>query len=159
MKLKSRNHIGCAELVSDIVDKADGVFLWVVLVVRDRLEGLRNEDGVGDLQRRLKQIPSDLEQYFAHTMGTLHKFYFEQADQLFQTALKAKEHIPSLMTYSFAHGEELDWATLASVEVISEPEFRFLTDTHLLNEASIAAAKDFLKFIRYPATVSFSVVG
>lgn len=139
--------------------KADGVFLWIVLVVRDRLEGLRNEDGVGGLQRRLKQIPSDLEQYFAYTMGTLDKFYFEQSDQLFQTALKAKELITSLMTYSFAHGEELDWATWASVEVISEPEFRFLTDTHLLNDASIAAAKGFLKFIRYPATVSFSVVG
>lgn len=84
MKLKSRNHVGCAELVSDIFDKADRVFLWVVLVVRDRLEGLWNEDGVGDLQRRLKQIPSDLEQYFAHTMGTLDKFYVEQADQLFR---------------------------------------------------------------------------
>jgi len=39
------------DLVVEIVDLAQGVFLWVFLVVRDLLKGLTNEDRLRVLQK------------------------------------------------------------------------------------------------------------
>lgn len=63
--------------MADIVDKAHGVFLWVRLVILDLLQGLRNEEGIGDLRRKLKALPAVPEEYFSHMMSTLDKFYLK----------------------------------------------------------------------------------
>ena len=44
VKLRESEPKSCAELAANIVDKAQGVFLWVRLVVMDLLQGLQNED-------------------------------------------------------------------------------------------------------------------
>lgn len=54
----------CPDLVNEIVANAEGVFLWVFLVLRSLLEGLTNADRIIDLQRRLEEIPRDLDRYF-----------------------------------------------------------------------------------------------
>ena len=97
VKLKESEPKSCAELAANIVDRAQGVFLWVRLVVMDLLQGLRNEDRLGDLRRRLEAMPADLEEYFAQMMSTLDKCYLKQAFQLFQVAVAASYEI-SLMT-------------------------------------------------------------
>jgi hypothetical protein len=53
-------------VVMYIASKASGVFLWVKLVMRILLEGLRNRDGVSDLQRRVNDLPETLEQLYWH---------------------------------------------------------------------------------------------
>lgn len=45
-------------LVLDIVDRAQGVFLWVYLVVRSLRQGMGNGDSVATLQLRLKELPA-----------------------------------------------------------------------------------------------------
>lgn len=80
----------------------------------DLLQGLRNEDRIWDLRRRLEAMPADLGEYFAQMMSTLDKFYLEQAFQLFQVAVAASHEI-SLMTYSFLHEEDPDYAINAPV--------------------------------------------
>lgn len=110
-----QNNHECTKLAFDIVDKASGVFLWVYLVVRSLLEGLRNGDGVGDLQRRLNLIPADLEEYLAHIINNLEPFYLEQATQLFEVALKAHKPL-SLLSYSFLHEDDPDFAIEAKVK-------------------------------------------
>ncbi|KAF2805600.1 uncharacterized protein BDZ99DRAFT_524565 [Mytilinidion resinicola] len=49
------------ELIGQIVSKASGVFLWVVIVVKALRNGLYNHDGIEDLQVRLNELPSDLD--------------------------------------------------------------------------------------------------
>jgi hypothetical protein len=51
-------------LVEEIVEKANEVFLWVKLVVQSLLAGLGNRDSITDLQRRLRELPSDLEKLY-----------------------------------------------------------------------------------------------
>ena len=99
-------------LVQEIVDKAHGVFLWVVLVVRSLLTGLRNADRISDLQRRLREFPETLEEYFRHILDSIEPFYREQTAQSFEFALEAVEPL-SLLTYSFLDEENLE-TTLAS---------------------------------------------
>jgi hypothetical protein len=64
LELKKEDPEGAPQLVTEIVDRASGVFLWVKLVVRSLLDGLSNYDRVSDLQERLWILPVDLEDLY-----------------------------------------------------------------------------------------------
>jgi hypothetical protein len=90
-----------AKIVSEITDKAVGVFLWVVLVVTSLLNGLRDGDSIDDLWGRLSVLPSDLEDLFKKILDHLNPEYFVQACELFQLVLFAFEP-PTLLNISLA---------------------------------------------------------
>lgn len=71
-------------LVEEIVNKADGVFIWVSLVVKSLLSGLGKRDGIADLQRRLRLLPSDLEDLYYHMLTRIEPFYQYKASEIFQ---------------------------------------------------------------------------
>ena len=104
-QLGKRENAHCVELVEEVVSKAQGVFLWVFLVVRSLIMGLTNADRITDLRRRLCLLPSDLESYFAHMLATIDNFYEQQTAQTFQIALHASEP-QNIMTYVML--DELD---------------------------------------------------
>jgi hypothetical protein len=56
-QLQSYNAAKAEVLIEDVTQKASGVFLWVRLVVKSLLEGLRDGDTVEDLRSRLLLIP------------------------------------------------------------------------------------------------------
>ncbi|KAL2670026.1 hypothetical protein Neosp_014905 [[Neocosmospora] mangrovei] len=47
-------------IIEEIIEKAQGVFLWVSLVVRNLLLTLIDNPSLGDLNRQLAEIPSDI---------------------------------------------------------------------------------------------------
>ena len=55
---------GYRQLVEYIHKEANGVFLWVYLVVADMLNGVENADRMSDLQGKLKKVPTDLKALF-----------------------------------------------------------------------------------------------
>ena len=77
------------ELIEEIEDRAQGVFLWVTLVVRSLLRGLTHADDVSDLQRRLREFPAELNPFFQHIFDSIDPFYREQTAQLFLVNLEA----------------------------------------------------------------------
>ncbi|KAK5680070.1 hypothetical protein LTS10_008020 [Elasticomyces elasticus] len=79
----------CAGIVQAVVEKADGVFLWVFLVIRELLKSLQNGDTLFDLQRRLERIPPTLEQYFQRMFDTIEDFYEQQTAETFLVCLSA----------------------------------------------------------------------
>lgn len=99
------------DLINEIVEKASGVFLWVVLVVRSLLNGLKNADRISDLQRRLRKFPDTLEKYFSHIHVSIEETYREQTAQAYTYVLTAADISAepiSLMTFSFLDEEDLD---------------------------------------------------
>jgi hypothetical protein len=82
--LEESNPSGAASLVRNIVTKADGVFLWVRIVTKSLLEGLRNRDEIFDLQRRLDVLPPDLDALYSHMIDHIDPLYVVQASQIFQ---------------------------------------------------------------------------
>ena len=109
------------DLVQDIVGKAQGVFLWVRLVVRSLLTGLRNADRVSDLQKRLRDFPETLEKFFSHMIASIEPVYREQTAQAFKYALEAGVPL-SLMTYSFLDEEYLDDVVTAPLNPLTSQE-------------------------------------
>jgi hypothetical protein len=90
----------CQELINEIRDSAQGVFLWVFLIVRFLLRGLSNADRISELQKRLRMLPSDLGKLLRHILDTTDEVYHEHQARLFITA--GHTHAPlSLMTYSY----------------------------------------------------------
>lgn len=71
-------------LFSEICDKSDGVFLWVVLVVESLLNGISSGDRVSDLHERLEELPEDLDALFEKIIGSMTERYKSHASQLFQ---------------------------------------------------------------------------
>jgi hypothetical protein len=82
--LSKDRHEGVKALIKDIVGSAAGVFLWVQLVVRSLLEGLQNYDRLEDLERRLKELPRDLEDLFRHMLRHIPAEYKAESSQIFQ---------------------------------------------------------------------------
>jgi hypothetical protein len=88
------------DVIEAIVDLAHGVFLWVVLVVRDLLRGMSNDDTVTVLQKRLHSLPPTLEEYFQLMLDRIDTVYQEQTAQIIFIMLEA-EQPPTLMSLAF----------------------------------------------------------
>jgi hypothetical protein len=56
-----------------IAHKAEGVFLWVSLVLRVVMDGLLSGDSLSDLLQKLDECPPELEQLFSHLLASIHK--------------------------------------------------------------------------------------
>ncbi|KAE9373908.1 hypothetical protein N431DRAFT_374559 [Stipitochalara longipes BDJ] len=96
-----------ANLVEEVVRKAQGVFLWVFLVVRDLLEGLTYNDTIKTMRLRLDRFPEDLDTFFKHIFDSIPKVYRVQSARTFQVAMSRDEPL-LLMTYSFIDDVEED---------------------------------------------------
>lgn len=88
-----------ADLVEGVTKKAQGVFLWIYLVVRSLSEGLTNGDSILTLKERVKRLPADLEGFFKHILSSVDSIYHGQMVQTFRVAMAAPAPLP-LMLYS-----------------------------------------------------------
>ncbi|KAE8447877.1 hypothetical protein EG329_010106 [Mollisiaceae sp. DMI_Dod_QoI] len=91
-KLIRENPKGAENLVVEIVSKANGVFLWVKLIVVSLLNGMTNHDDISDLQNRLRALPTELERLYSHLLSHIEPpFYLKQASKIFQLVRAARE--------------------------------------------------------------------
>lgn len=61
----------CEALTKEIVDRAEGVFLWAVLVVRIILSEARRYGTGDDLMRKLDQLPRDMDRLYDRIIESL----------------------------------------------------------------------------------------
>ena len=92
------------QLMDNIVVKASGVFLWVDLVVASLLAGMQLGDRIEDFQRRLDELPPELEKLYEKILQSLDPFYLGHAAQHF-TLVEAAETPLTVLQFSFADEE------------------------------------------------------
>ncbi|KAH7410001.1 hypothetical protein DE146DRAFT_333303 [Phaeosphaeria sp. MPI-PUGE-AT-0046c] len=85
-------------IMSGITEKSQGVFLWVHLVVRSLVEGLRNSDPMSLLMKRLSSFPSDLNEFFRDMFLSLDPIYRNKTAKMF---LLTMETMSPLYTKTF----------------------------------------------------------
>jgi hypothetical protein len=61
----------CSKIVEDVVNRAQGVFLWVYLVVRWLIQGITESFSAASLLRRLQEIPPDLDEFFQRIIDNI----------------------------------------------------------------------------------------
>ena len=98
------------EIQATILGRAQGVFLWVHLVVRSLIEGLLNLDPISILRKRLREFPKDLYDFFRLIFESLDPIYRPKTAQMFQATLAATEGASSLTTLTYWYLVELDEA-------------------------------------------------
>ena len=118
------------ELVEELEDRAQGVFLWVTIVVRSLLRGLTHADDVSDLRRRLREFPSELNPFFQHIFDSIDPFYREQTAQLFLVNMKALTPL-SVIALQFIEEERSrpDYIFELEIKPYSNKEIEDIFDT------------------------------
>ena len=127
-RLQSHSPINSQPDVSFVVDsialKAQGVFLWVDLVVKAMIKGLRNHDSLEQLQRRVDSTPSDVEALYARMLGKIEVAHRKEAALLFSMALADTSQ--SLLNLTFALCKESYRVPLKSVQDVLSSSRRIL---------------------------------
>ena len=163
-----QDDVFAAEVISGIVEKAQGVFLWVFLVVRSLREGFEEGDSVHDMRQRLDELPADLEEYFKHILDRISRNYRQNTLKALNLAARILNNagwrwVPGVWgSYSFlsfwllsqgyldktdfAHKYQPHHVTAIQVRDMSEKTTRYLN----------ACCKDFLQFSSYPSDLASS---
>lgn len=108
-------------LANDIITRAEGVFLWVHLVVRSVKRGLQEGDEIMILRERVLELPTDLESFFETILDRVDSVYRHQTAQA--------------LTLAYLYAEGHDAATPHSSYLDFELLLRHhagLQDTHYL---------------------------
>lgn len=134
-QLAAEEPVQAPALINEIVTKADGVFLWVVLVVRSLLVGLNNRDEMDDLERRLAELPSDLSALFENMLTKrIAPFYQAKGAAIFQIVRASRENTEqierfgenapplTLLSLFFSYEKNPDWALNAPIRPLNESE-------------------------------------
>lgn len=90
-------------LVDDVVEKSEGVFLWLSLVLRHLEEGLINGDDMEDLIKITDSLPTELEPMFRNLLDSIPRSNLRLAFAMLSFASFAGkfEHDCRLMQFSF----------------------------------------------------------
>ncbi|KAK5173323.1 uncharacterized protein LTR77_002004 [Saxophila tyrrhenica] len=116
-------------LPKEIRDKAQGVFLWVYLVVRSLLRELGERDNFAMLEKRLRDTPADLKELFVRIPGAVEPVYREWSARALLIATGSGEALP-LVFYWFLQ------------EDAASPELAFKRDTNVLPDSEVPAVED-----------------
>ena len=66
-----------------LLERSQGIFLWIKLAVDSLLEGIANGDGPEDLEGRLDELPVGLDNMYGHMLRQLDRRYLDDAAVLF----------------------------------------------------------------------------
>ncbi|KAI9154954.1 P-loop containing nucleoside triphosphate hydrolase [Paramyrothecium foliicola] len=98
-------------LQTELVSSAQGVFLWVKLVVTSIIRGLGNKDAISDLQRRLQETPKELTGLYNQIIFNADRFYESERGIIFrlvQAASAIDAPLTELTLFQLALASELD---------------------------------------------------
>jgi NACHT domain len=126
--------VGASELVEEIVEKAQGVFLWITLVVKSFLNGFTNGDSISYLRKRLEEIPSEIEDLYSYMLSKVESIYYEEGRKLFsivsvsfQIEAKYVGDPICALRLAFAMGDKenlkVPWESVSEEEVIKMVEW------------------------------------
>ena len=104
-----------SEIAGEIVERADGVFLWVSLAVKEQLEGIRNDDGPETLWERLRTMPTEIEDVYVHLLNRISSFYKTETAQILKIILQTRSITES--SYHDVQYSVLDVALLLHKEL------------------------------------------
>ncbi|KAL6720867.1 hypothetical protein ACLMJK_002792 [Lecanora helva] len=94
-------------IITQVVRKAQGVFLWVSIAVKDQIHGLRNGDSLDQLEARLGALPDEVEGVYIHMLERIEKPYQKEASQFMLMTLEGRTSLIDLALDSLANLDDL----------------------------------------------------
>ncbi|PSN68044.1 hypothetical protein BS50DRAFT_633683 [Corynespora cassiicola Philippines] len=91
------------EITTEVKSKAEGVFLWVKLVVKILIDGIKAGDNIEELRAKLRSLPGDLKELYRGMLHQIPSDYRMQAVELFRLLQIwhsfAKEEVPTSLLH------------------------------------------------------------
>jgi len=87
-ELQIKDSDGCKNLMDRITTQADGVFLWVALLLNSLCRGLEKHDSLHMLQKRLESTPKELDDFLTQLLSSIEEPYRRGALLLFGVVLR-----------------------------------------------------------------------
>jgi hypothetical protein len=96
-------------LARKVVNKAEGVFLWVALTMKLLCEEINHKNTFANLSARVDRIPSDLQRFFLHILNSIPVDYCKEAYFMLAFATEANntKAISRVFLYRFFFLREL----------------------------------------------------
>ncbi|KAK4225315.1 hypothetical protein QBC38DRAFT_395791 [Podospora fimiseda] len=91
--LAEQDKQACTTIRLRIVDEAEGVFLWVVLVLTQMEESLANGDSLAVLKNILEIAPNELTDFFGKIINSIPERYRESAWNMIAIILWSRGHL------------------------------------------------------------------
>ncbi|KAI9905071.1 hypothetical protein N3K66_001600 [Trichothecium roseum] len=105
-RLQQREAKFAHNLIEHVVKKANGVFLWVTVVVASLSSGMADGDRIEDLESVLDHLQTELEKLYETIVGGIKTRYLEHAVQYFRL-MNSSTAPPSLLLFWYADEENL----------------------------------------------------
>ncbi len=122
-----------ARLVNQVTDRASGVFLWVILVVRSLRVGLQNYNTAAELMEDVDVLPPDLEKLYDHMLGSMsprNRLLGSQFLQLVLRHMDRESDFPlSLLQVSYAQDYDYDKCLAAPIQALAEGDANWRCET------------------------------
>ena len=78
-------------LVKKINARADGVFLWIRLVIDDLSRGLTNGESIETLESHLSELPDELNDFYRHMLSKIDRRYSRETFIMLEAILRARK--------------------------------------------------------------------
>jgi hypothetical protein len=95
-------------LTREIVKRSDGIFLWVVLVVKQLRQALEDGHDTSSLEKELATLPTELEELFTHLLDSIPKLQRREAFRIFAMVLEHETLKTKLSLFSCLHLDKYD---------------------------------------------------
>ncbi|KAF2790355.1 hypothetical protein K505DRAFT_340515 [Melanomma pulvis-pyrius CBS 109.77] len=97
---------GKEALIEKILDRSDGIFLWVALVVKALRDRLEDESNLSALEQELQIFPQELKELFNHLFASIRQSSRTTAYQIFAILSKLNSHNLKLPLYACSFLED-----------------------------------------------------
>ncbi|KAL9630203.1 MAG: hypothetical protein Q9204_004840, partial [Flavoplaca sp. TL-2023a] len=118
------------KIVDSLIARSSGVFLWLDLVIKDLIKGLRNEDTLEELQSRIARTPATIYGMYSRSLTNSGPHYLETALKYLHVILTANEvkTMSTVLSLALIQPEPWDFITRHELEYFISPRFRFICD-------------------------------
>lgn len=97
----------CDEIVPEIAERAQGVWLWTFLVTHDLKRAVTRKEGTQTLRMILDSFPRRLEDYFENIISRVEPHYQKNMVRIFIMVLEAAQPLP-LFVFGFLDAQDKD---------------------------------------------------
>lgn len=97
------------DVVKDIIDQSQGIFLWAHLVLDAVLQGIRQNDSITTLKAKVQEYPADLESLYAKLRDPVERSIIDRdrSNRLLLLAIKVPDGFPlTAVAFSWVLGDD-----------------------------------------------------
>ncbi|CAA9966178.1 P-loop containing nucleoside triphosphate hydrolase [Pyrenophora teres f. maculata] len=128
------------DITRKIVERSDGIFLWVVLVVKALREGVEDGHDIVRFEKELDILPTEMEELFQYLLDSIPSHRRQAAYRLFAILFRTLEKKGNLALSSCLYLEDLD----QDIYFAEKPKFSRLEwyCSEIRNDANLIAVQD-----------------